>query len=32
VLDPLGRHGRKVDTLPEGIIEKALAKVITIFE
>lgn len=32
VLDLRARHGRKVDTLPEGLIEDVLAKVITIFE
>jgi mRNA interferase ChpB len=32
VLDLKARNGRKVDTLPESLIEEVLAKVLTIFE
>jgi mRNA interferase ChpB len=32
VLDLHARNGRKVDTLPEGLIDEVLAKVVTIFE
>ncbi len=32
VLDLSARNGRKVDTLPQGLIDEVLAKVITIFE
>ena len=32
VLDLNARIGRKVDTLPQGLIDEVLAKVITIFE
>jgi mRNA interferase ChpB len=32
VLDLRARNGRKVDTLPKGLIDEVLAKVITIFE
>ena len=32
VLDLNARSGRKVDTLPQGLIDEVLAKVITIFE
>ena len=32
VLDLKARNGRKVDTLPEGLIDEVLAKVVTIFE
>jgi mRNA interferase ChpB len=32
VLDLNARNGRKVDTLPEGLIDEVLAKVVTIFE
>jgi mRNA interferase ChpB len=32
VLDLKARNGRKVDTLPEGLVDEVLAKVVTIFE
>jgi len=32
VIDLIARHGRKVDTLPEPIMEEVLARVATIFE
>ena len=31
-LDLRARNGRKVDTLPQALVEEALAKVVTIFE
>lgn len=31
VLDVAARHGRKVDTLPAGLMEEVLAKVATLF-
>jgi mRNA interferase ChpB len=32
VIDLAARHGRKVDTLPEEILDEVLAKVATLFE
>ena len=32
VLDLSARHGRKVDTLPESIMDEVLARVATLFE
>jgi mRNA interferase ChpB len=32
VIDLAARHARKVDTLPESIMEEVLAKVVTLFE
>ncbi len=32
VLDLGARHGRKVDSLPEPIMEEVLARIVTIFE
>lgn len=32
VIDLAARHGRKVDTLPETIMEDVLAKIVTLFE
>jgi mRNA interferase ChpB len=32
VLDLKARKGQKVDTLPDGLIDEVLAKVVTIFE
>lgn len=32
VIDLAARHGRKVDTLPDAILEEVLAKVATLFE
>jgi len=32
VLDLEARNGQKVDTLPEGLIDEVLARVVTIFE
>jgi mRNA interferase ChpB len=32
VLDLTARHGRKVDTLPESIMDEVLARVATLFE
>jgi mRNA interferase ChpB len=32
VLDLKARNGQKVDTLPDGLIDEVLAKVVTIFE
>ena len=32
VLDLAARHARKIDSLPEPIMEEVLAKVVTIFE
>ncbi len=32
VIDLAGRHARKVDTLPESIMDEVLAKVATLFE
>lgn len=32
VLDLAARNGRKVDTLPEAILDEVLAKVVTLFE
>lgn len=32
VLDLRARNGRKVDTLPQALVDEALAKVMTIFE
>lgn len=32
VIDLAARHGRKIDTLPESIMDEVLAKVVTLFE
>jgi mRNA interferase ChpB len=32
VLDLKARNGQKVDTLPDGLVDEVLAKVVTIFE
>ena len=32
VIDLVARHARKVDTLPESIMDEVLAKVVTLFE
>jgi len=32
VIDLVARHGRKVDALPESIMDEVLAKVVTLFQ